>query len=63
MKKIIYDLGTVFLCSLEGRLQVLRRDTPEFPETESGYYWVHIGDRDAQVYCDMKNYGEYMISF
>jgi len=29
----------------------------EFPQTESGYYWIHIGNRDAQVYCDMKNYG------
>jgi len=35
----------------------------EFPQTESGYYWVNIGNREAQVYCDMKNYGEYMLSY
>ena len=35
----------------------------EFPQTESGYYWVTIGNRQAQVYCDMKNYGEYMLSY
>ncbi|KAJ7372455.1 hypothetical protein OS493_018962 [Desmophyllum pertusum] len=29
----------------------------ETPQAESDYYWVKIGNRDAQVYCDMKNYG------
>ncbi|XP_078364220.1 uncharacterized protein LOC144648568 [Oculina patagonica] len=29
----------------------------ELPQAESGYYWIKIGDRDAQVYCDMENYG------
>ena len=28
-----------------------------FPRSKSGYYWVKIGDKDAQVYCDMENYG------
>ena len=27
------------------------------PRSKSGYYWVKIGDKDAQVYCDMENYG------
>ena len=35
----------------------------EFPQTESGYYWVNIGNREAQVYCDMKSYGEYVLSY
>ena len=35
----------------------------EFPQTESGYYWVIIGNREAQVYCDMKSYGEYVLSY
>ena len=35
----------------------------KFPQTESGYYWVNVGNREAQVYCDMKNYGEYMLSY
>ncbi|KAJ7372462.1 hypothetical protein OS493_018969 [Desmophyllum pertusum] len=29
----------------------------EMPFAESGYYWIKIGGREAQVYCDMKNYG------
>ncbi|XP_078363757.1 uncharacterized protein LOC144647967 [Oculina patagonica] len=29
----------------------------KFSQAESGYYWVKIGNRDAQVYCDMDNYG------
>ncbi|KAJ7372458.1 hypothetical protein OS493_018965 [Desmophyllum pertusum] len=29
----------------------------EWPQVESGYYWVKIGNRDAQVYCDMENHG------
>jgi len=29
----------------------------EFPEAQSGYYWVKIGNRDVQVYCDMDNHG------
>ncbi len=30
----------------------------ELPQAESGYYWVMIGNREAQVYCDMENYGK-----
>ncbi|CAH3017832.1 unnamed protein product [Porites evermanni] len=29
----------------------------EFPQAQSTYYWLKIGDRDAQVYCDMGKYG------
>ncbi|XP_078366376.1 uncharacterized protein LOC144650548 isoform X3 [Oculina patagonica] len=29
----------------------------ELPQAESGYYWVKIGNREAQVYCDMETYG------
>ena len=29
----------------------------ELPRSKSGYYWVKIGKKDAQVYCDMENYG------
>ncbi|XP_078366384.1 uncharacterized protein LOC144650552 [Oculina patagonica] len=29
----------------------------DFPHTASGYYWVKIGNSEAQVYCDMENYG------
>lgn len=29
----------------------------EWPQVNSGYFWIKIGDRDAQVYCDMENYG------
>ena len=29
----------------------------ELPLSKSGYYWVKIGNKDAQVYCDMENYG------
>ena len=29
----------------------------DLPRSKSGYYWVKIGEKDAQVYCDMENYG------
>ena len=28
-----------------------------FPDAKSGYYWVYIKGKKAQVYCDMDNYG------
>ncbi|PFX24417.1 hypothetical protein AWC38_SpisGene10979 [Stylophora pistillata] len=28
-----------------------------WPKAKSGYYWIKIGSKEAQVYCDMKNYG------
>ena len=30
----------------------------EWPQAESGYYWITIGSREVQVYCDMTNYGK-----
>lgn len=27
------------------------------PQAKNGYYWIQIGSREAQVYCDMTNYG------
>ena len=30
----------------------------EWPQAESGYYWITIGRREVQVYCDMTNYGK-----
>ncbi|XP_078366381.1 uncharacterized protein LOC144650551 isoform X1 [Oculina patagonica] len=29
----------------------------EFPQAGSAYYWIMIGNKEAQVYCDMENYG------
>ena len=34
-------------------MEILRK----LPQSKSGYYWVKIGNKDAQVYCDMENYG------
>ncbi|XP_022792594.1 uncharacterized protein LOC111331698 [Stylophora pistillata] len=28
-----------------------------WPEAKSGYYWIKIGSREAQVYCVMTSYG------
>ena len=28
------------------------------PQAKNGYYWIQIGSREAQVYCDMTNYGK-----
>ncbi len=30
----------------------------EFPQAGSAYYWIMIGNKEAQVYCDMENYGK-----
>ena len=30
----------------------------DFPQAESSYYCTKIGNRDAQVYCDMENFGK-----
>ena len=27
------------------------------PNAKSGYYWIYIKRKRAQVYCDMDNYG------
>jgi len=27
------------------------------PDAKSGYHWVYIKGKKAQVYCDMDNYG------
>nr|XP_058955575.1 uncharacterized protein LOC131782859 [Pocillopora verrucosa]XP_058955576.1 uncharacterized protein LOC131782859 [Pocillopora verrucosa]XP_058955577.1 uncharacterized protein LOC131782859 [Pocillopora verrucosa]XP_058955578.1 uncharacterized protein LOC131782859 [Pocillopora verrucosa] len=29
----------------------------KLPHAESDYYWITIGNRDAQVYCDMEKHG------
>lgn len=29
----------------------------EWSQAESGYYWITIGNREVQVYCDMTSYG------
>nr|XP_058955592.1 uncharacterized protein LOC131782868 [Pocillopora verrucosa] len=29
----------------------------EWPQADSGYYWITIGSREVQVYCDMTSYG------
>ncbi|CAH3031060.1 unnamed protein product, partial [Pocillopora meandrina] len=28
----------------------------EWPQAESGYYWITIGSREVQVFCDMTSY-------
>ena len=30
----------------------------KWPQADSGYYWITIGSREVQSYCDMTNYGK-----
>ena len=30
----------------------------EWPQADSGYYWITIGSREVQIYCDMTSYGK-----
>ena len=55
------DLSSRYRLFKEGGFKSCAEIQQEFPQSESGYYWVHIGNREAQVYCDMKSYGEYML--
>ena len=62
-KRLRYSPYVVNVFFQEGGFKSCEEIHQEFPQTESGYYWVNIGNREAQVYCDMKNYGEYFLSY